>query len=141
VSTLFTEKLALVLLNFSLARFSGTEPIIILLIILNVVVLTSQAARNVYNFPRPSSGYFFTWEDYVLFVLFLLFTCVFPICASHGEGDSWLMLPNTSVSNSSPALSFLAYSLTLARLAPNPLLTRDSGSLNGLKESKIGLLG
>lgn len=52
---------------------SYTEQIILALIILNVVVLSIQAARPL-NTPRPSNGYFQAWEDYVLFVLFIIFT-------------------------------------------------------------------
>ena len=64
-----------------------TEPVILLLIILNAVVLTIQAARST-ALPAPDDsdspplspphirGYFHTWEDYTLFVLFVLFTYV-----------------------------------------------------------------
>lgn len=52
----------------------GTEPIILILIILSVVILTIQSAPSVYTHPRPTSGYFHSWEDYVLFVLFIFFT-------------------------------------------------------------------
>ncbi|GAA5872257.1 hypothetical protein JCM8547_004796 [Rhodosporidiobolus lusitaniae] len=51
-----------------------TEPIILLLIILQVVVLTIQAAPNVYDHPRPTKGYFHSWEDYILFAIFVFFT-------------------------------------------------------------------
>lgn len=41
----------------------------------NVVVLTIQAAKNVYAHPRPTgAGYFRDWEDYVLFIIFVGFT-------------------------------------------------------------------
>lgn len=51
------------------------EPLILVLIIINVIVLTIQAAPSVYAHPRPSSpGYFHHWPDYVLFALVLLFT-------------------------------------------------------------------
>jgi len=54
---------------------SWTEPLILLLIIANVVILTIQSTPNVYKHPRPAhAGYFHTWEDYALFVLFTLFS-------------------------------------------------------------------
>lgn len=53
----------------------GTEIAILLLIVTNVVVLTIQSARDVYSHPRPSkAGFFYSWEDYVLFALFVCFT-------------------------------------------------------------------
>ncbi|KAH6905112.1 high-affinity cell membrane calcium channel [Coprinopsis sp. MPI-PUGE-AT-0042] len=58
-----------------------TEPAILLLIILNAVVLTFQAASprtlptaNGPALPPKIKGYFHTWEDYVLFALFIVFT-------------------------------------------------------------------
>ncbi|GAA6027992.1 hypothetical protein JCM8097_001819 [Rhodosporidiobolus ruineniae] len=51
-----------------------TEPIILVLIILQVVVLTIQSSPNVYTSPRPTKGYFHAWEDYVLFAIFVCFT-------------------------------------------------------------------
>ena len=58
-----------------------TEPGILLLIIVNAVVLFIQASISHAlpsswpdgNPPPSVSGYFHTWEDYVLFVLFCLF--------------------------------------------------------------------
>lgn len=53
---------------------------ILLLILTNAVVLFIQAARSI-TLPEDGSGeaphvqgYFHGWEDYVLFVLFCLFT-------------------------------------------------------------------
>ncbi|KAF9078268.1 Ion transport protein-domain-containing protein [Rhodocollybia butyracea] len=63
--------------------YPWTEPIILLLIIINAVVLTLQAARSDTlpngasvgdTLPPHITGYFIEWEDYVLFVLFVLFT-------------------------------------------------------------------
>jgi voltage-dependent calcium channel len=66
--------------------FSWTEPVILLLIIFNAVVLTIQAAPNIALaadapadvngnvLPPPMRGYFYGWEDYALFVLFIIFT-------------------------------------------------------------------
>lgn len=61
-----------------------TEPIILLLIIINGLVLAIQASRPHAlpedwpddSPPPPMKGYFHAWEDYVLFVLFCLFTWV-----------------------------------------------------------------
>lgn len=38
-----------------------------------VVVLTIQSAPALFE-PRPGDGFFHTWEDYALFVLFIVFT-------------------------------------------------------------------
>lgn len=55
---------------------SATEPIILALIIINVIIVAIQSAPNVYTTPRPAGpGYFNTWEDYVLFVLMVIFRC------------------------------------------------------------------
>jgi hypothetical protein len=51
-----------------------TEPLILVLIVLQVVVLTIQSAPNVYEHPRPTKGYFHSWEDYTLFSIFVFFT-------------------------------------------------------------------
>ncbi|KZO97216.1 hypothetical protein CALVIDRAFT_513490 [Calocera viscosa TUFC12733] len=50
-----------------------TEPIILLLIIANVIILTIQAVPDVYESPRED-GFFHTWEDFALFGLFIVFT-------------------------------------------------------------------
>lgn len=60
--------------------YEWTEPIILLSIIFNAVVLTIQAARNVApsadssGSPPQIQGYFHQWEDYALFALFVFFT-------------------------------------------------------------------
>ncbi|KAI0073340.1 hypothetical protein K474DRAFT_1666711 [Panus rudis PR-1116 ss-1] len=58
--------------------YKWTEPCILLLIILNAVILTVQAAHSIAPSPDDGpvrvSGYFHSWEDYALFVLFILFT-------------------------------------------------------------------
>lgn len=54
-------------------RFSWTEPVILLLILLNVIVLTIQSTPALFT-PRTATTYFNEWEDYVLFVLFIVFT-------------------------------------------------------------------
>ncbi|KAF5368727.1 hypothetical protein D9757_010428 [Collybiopsis confluens] len=60
-----------------------TEPLILVLIVLNAVVLTIQASHSLTLpddadvgdvLPSPTVGYFHAWEDYVLFALFVIFT-------------------------------------------------------------------
>ncbi|EIW66778.1 hypothetical protein TREMEDRAFT_40774 [Tremella mesenterica DSM 1558] len=53
--------------------WSWTEPVILLLIIANVVVLAIQGSTPLTS-PRLDPGYFTSWEDYVLFALFIVFT-------------------------------------------------------------------
>ncbi|KAL8283193.1 hypothetical protein RQP46_005971 [Phenoliferia psychrophenolica] len=55
-------------------KLPGTEPVILLCILLSVVIMTLQTAPNVYSYPRPAKGYFHSWEDYALFGLFVAFT-------------------------------------------------------------------
>lgn len=70
------NKLRLAMYKFLI--YPWTEPIILLLIVINAVVLTIQAAPNI----APSEdgeryqpvGYFQEWEDYALFGLFCIFT-------------------------------------------------------------------
>ncbi|KAJ4481205.1 Ion transport protein-domain-containing protein [Lentinula aciculospora] len=75
------NKLRLWLYNWLI--YPWTEPIILLLIIVNAVVLTVQASHSLTlpdganvgdALPPHVIGYFHAWEDYVLFVLFVLFT-------------------------------------------------------------------
>lgn len=56
-----------------------TEPMVLVLIVVNAVVLTVQASQSETapadgSLPPPVKGYFHTWEDYALFVLFVIFT-------------------------------------------------------------------
>ncbi|KAF7794178.1 hypothetical protein EIP86_005309 [Pleurotus ostreatoroseus] len=73
-----TSKIRLAMYHFLVYKW--TEPIILLAIIFNAVVLTIQAARNVAlpadgdGVPPQIWGYFHQWEDYALFVLFVFFT-------------------------------------------------------------------
>ena len=60
-----------------------TEPTILVLIVINAVVLTIQASPTLTlasgnASPQAVNGYFHTWEDYALFVLFVFFTYVDP---------------------------------------------------------------
>ncbi|KAG6896194.1 hypothetical protein C0992_009767 [Termitomyces sp. T32_za158] len=73
------SKLRVALFNFLV--YSWTEPIILVLIIINAVVLTIQAALPLTlstsdgtAVPPRIKGYFHSWEDYALFVLFIIFT-------------------------------------------------------------------
>ncbi|KAI8976389.1 Ion transport protein-domain-containing protein [Trametes punicea] len=73
------SKLRLAMYKFLV--YPWTEPVILLLIIINGLVLTIQASRPhalPQDFPDdrppPVAGYFHAWEDYVLFVLFCFFT-------------------------------------------------------------------
>ncbi|WVQ96668.1 hypothetical protein IAU59_003774 [Kwoniella sp. CBS 9459] len=56
-----------------LMRYPATEPTILILIILNVVVLAIQSSKPL-NEPRQDDGYFRTWADFVLLALFCIFT-------------------------------------------------------------------
>jgi hypothetical protein len=61
-------------------RHRWTEPIILILIVINAVILTIQAFPSLTlpssdpSSPPHISGYFHTWEDWVLFAIFCLFT-------------------------------------------------------------------
>ncbi|EFP81922.2 uncharacterized protein PGTG_08171 [Puccinia graminis f. sp. tritici CRL 75-36-700-3] len=59
---------------FRLFHSGHIDPLIFLLIILDAVVLTIQSSKSVWDFPRPTKGYFHTWEDWALFILFCIFT-------------------------------------------------------------------
>lgn len=65
---------------YRLLVWPWTEPIILLLIIFNAVVLTIQAHRSLAlaadgsQNPPQIKGYFHAWEDYTLFSLFCFFT-------------------------------------------------------------------
>jgi hypothetical protein len=59
---------------FRLFHSGHIDPLIFLLIILDAVILTIQSSRSVWDFPRPTKGYFHSWEDWGLFILFSIFT-------------------------------------------------------------------
>lgn len=89
-----------------------TEPLILCLIILNACVLISQASRTVLlpsdqSIPTPQKGFFFIWEDYVLFGLFIIFTfeAVARICVSGFLLDPEVPTSAFFVSSTSPATS------------------------------------
>jgi len=59
--------------------FRYSEPIILTLILAAAIILVIQASRTVVlpltqSSPSPQQGYFRTWEDGALFVLYILFT-------------------------------------------------------------------
>lgn len=60
--------------------YPWTEPVILLLIIANAVILIIQShiseALDSNQNPPQITGYFHQWEDYALFGLFCFFTCV-----------------------------------------------------------------
>ncbi|KAG6837569.1 hypothetical protein H0H93_006983 [Arthromyces matolae] len=73
------SKVRLALFNFLVHPW--TEPVILVLIIINAVVLSIQAAPALTLstsdgsvLPPRIKGYFHSWEDYALFVLFIIFT-------------------------------------------------------------------
>ncbi|KAJ7159975.1 hypothetical protein C8R43DRAFT_1233933 [Mycena crocata] len=61
---------------FNVLVYPWTEPIILLLIILNAVILAIQSSRTLTlaNPPLIIAGYFHAWEDYALVSLFVVFT-------------------------------------------------------------------
>ena len=57
--------------------WTWTEPVVLALILAYVVIVCVQSSASVFTSPRPSTpGYFFQWEDWAIFVLMILFTCV-----------------------------------------------------------------
>jgi hypothetical protein len=103
-----TSKLRLACFNFLV--FPWTEPIILVLIILNAVVLTIQSSRSLTLTvpPAVSKGYFHSWEDGVLFGLFIVFTleafariCVSGLLFDPDSGSS-LTLPATEKTSVPP---------------------------------------
>ncbi|KAJ3558247.1 hypothetical protein NM688_g1042 [Phlebia brevispora] len=73
-----TSKVRLAMYRFLVYKW--TEPVILLSIIFNAVILTIQAARGVAlpadgsGAPPQIQGYFHQWEDHALFILFIFFT-------------------------------------------------------------------
>ncbi|KAJ6452267.1 Ion transport protein-domain-containing protein [Mycena sanguinolenta] len=69
-----TNKLRLACFNFLV--YPWTEPIILVLIILNAILLTIQSSRSLTLTDPPTvyKGYFHAWEDFALFILFVVFT-------------------------------------------------------------------
>ncbi|GLB42802.1 putative calcium channel [Lyophyllum shimeji] len=95
------SRVRLALFNFLV--YPWTEPVILVLIIINAVVLTSQAAPSLTlstsdgtAVPPRIKGYFHAWEDYVLFALFILFTleAFARICVSGFLFDPEIPVPS-----------------------------------------------
>ncbi|KAI6001926.1 Ion transport protein-domain-containing protein [Pisolithus albus] len=64
---------------YLLLSHSYSDPILLLLILMTAVVFVTQASRTILlpadqSTPSPQVGYFHVWEDYALFVLYILFT-------------------------------------------------------------------
>ena len=73
-----TNRVRLALYHFLVYKW--TEPLILLSIIFDAVILTLQAALNIApsadsnGDPLQMQGYFHNWEDHALFILFIFFT-------------------------------------------------------------------
>lgn len=128
------SKVRLWLFNFLV--YPWTEPVILLLIVLNAVVLTIQAfpsltlpTANGPTLPPHIQGYFHTWEDYALFALFVVFTleAIARICVT-----GFLFDPEISVFSlfSSP------YSLQSEPYPPNPGPTSGVGRQTSLTRGR-----
>lgn len=50
-----------------------TESFILALIILYAVILTIQSSEPLYT-PRPGDGYFHSWADWAILIIFTIFT-------------------------------------------------------------------
>ncbi|KAF9810758.1 hypothetical protein IEO21_06809 [Rhodonia placenta] len=99
---------------YRLLVWPWTEPIILLLIIFNAVVLTIQAHRSLAlaadgsQNPPQIKGYFHAWEDYTLFSLFCFFTLeAFARIAVSG----FLLDPEIPTSSLLSSFSFSAHRL------------------------------
>ncbi|CAH7684043.1 Ion transport protein-domain-containing protein [Phakopsora pachyrhizi] len=59
---------------FVLFRSGWIDPLIFLLIIINLSILTFQSLPSVYDHPRRENSYFQGWDDYLLLAIFVIFT-------------------------------------------------------------------
>ncbi|KAK0201179.1 Ion transport protein-domain-containing protein [Desarmillaria ectypa] len=124
--------------------YPWTETVILLLIILNAIILTIQAAPSL-TLPDANStaptikGYFQTWEDYVLFVLFIVFTleAFARICVSGFLFDP--EIPASSLftvfssypdANSTPAAGSSSAAVTQSSLSRNFSITQRLRNFN-----------
>ncbi|KAG6811221.1 hypothetical protein H0H92_008482 [Tricholoma furcatifolium] len=119
------SKVRLALFNFLVHPW--TEPSILVLIIINAVVLTIQAAPSLTlatsdgsSVPPQITGYFHSWEDYALFVLFIIFTSPFRGNADH--------FPSTPSTINNPVLGRSA-SLSQATLSRGTTITKKLSNL------------
>ncbi|CCL98380.1 uncharacterized protein FIBRA_00375 [Fibroporia radiculosa] len=117
---------------YRLLVYPWTEPLILLLIIFNAVVLTIQSQRsaalpeNYSGEPAPVKGYFHQWEDYALFALFCFFTveAFARICVS-----GFLLDPEIPISSLLSAFSFSVYpdsSIPAGHVEPRTPLSRHT---------------
>ncbi|KAH7925746.1 hypothetical protein BV22DRAFT_1128786 [Leucogyrophana mollusca] len=115
---------------------SWTEPIILMLIVLNAIVLTFQASHSSLlptsgGPPAHRKGYFHHWPDYILFVLFVLFTleAIARVCVSGFLFDPEVPLSSIFTSPSSDysttAISSTS-TLNVNSVTTNPSLSRGS---------------
>ncbi|KAH9916480.1 Ion transport protein-domain-containing protein [Fomitopsis serialis] len=119
--------------------YPWTEPIILLLIIFNAVLLTIQshtsAALDVDdngNTPHPLylRGYFHQWEDYALFALFCFFTLE---AFARMSVSGFLLDPDVPVSSLFTSVSFSKYpdpSIPSMRMELQTPLSRNASSLS-----------
>ncbi|TFK51284.1 hypothetical protein OE88DRAFT_1800091 [Heliocybe sulcata] len=148
------SSIRLAMFNFLVSPW--TEPTVLVLIIVNAIVLTIQAARTQVapgdsdnpGMPAPVKGYFHSWEDYVLFGLFLVFTleafariCVSGLILDPEVSISSLFTspfsssPDTSIPSSSNNPSTVAYSISQA-----PSLQRGNSLTQRLQRIQSNLI-
>ncbi|KAF8840292.1 hypothetical protein BDN67DRAFT_996862 [Paxillus ammoniavirescens] len=129
---------------YHMLTHSYTEPIILALIILNAIALVVQASRPLLltsgQTPITQRGYFHAWEDYVLFVLFVLFTteAFARICVSGFLLDP--EVPMTSLlSVSFPTNSGYTTAATnsASNVNVNATLSRSGSSARGLSFKRL----
>lgn len=65
----------------TLTRFSFTEPVLLVFIVTQTVLLAIDSARDVYQDPR-SKRWGTSWIDYGLLVLFMIYTYVISVIGS-----------------------------------------------------------
>ncbi|KZT03083.1 uncharacterized protein LAESUDRAFT_660488 [Laetiporus sulphureus 93-53] len=127
--------------NFLVAPW--TEPIILLLIVFNAVVLTIQSHKSAAlasdgsQNPPVVNGYFHIWEDYALFALFCFFTveAFARICVS-----GFLLDPEMPVSSIFSSFSFAAYPdnfIPSNHVEPNTPLTRHFSVASAHSQARL----
>ncbi|KAL6310254.1 Ion transport protein-domain-containing protein [Sparassis latifolia] len=134
-----TSKVRLAMYKFLV--YPWTEPLILLLIIFNAVVLTLQAVHSAAlpadgsGSPPNVKGYFHSWEDYALFVLFCLFT--FEAFARISV-SGFLLDPDVPVSNLLSFVSFKAYhDATIPPSSTDPSLARHGSVATSHSQSQF----
>ncbi|EPS97893.1 hypothetical protein FOMPIDRAFT_1127618 [Fomitopsis schrenkii] len=114
--------------------YPWTEPIILLLIIANAVILIIQShiseALDSNQNPPQVKGYFHHWEDYALFGLFCFFTLE---AFARMSVSGFLLDPDVPVSSLFTSVSFSSYpdsSIPSMRMEQYTPLTRNPSSLS-----------